>query len=165
MAAWLVCDRLYTRLNRGALFSWALANRAAWVSQQVQTNRRRPMGTLQLVSSLVLIGVGCHAADGPPRLRLREVEEITSTAYRVDLTVDPTKDSFTGAISISVTAKVPTNTVWLNASRIKIEDASYIAGGNTLKAEVVPGGDDFVGLRLVSPAPAGTGEIRIRWVP
>ena len=103
------------------------------------------------------------AADQPPKLRLAEVQNIAPEKYHAELTLDPDKTEFTGNIRIQVKVNQPARTIWLNASRIAVQQASVTAGGNTVTARTLPGGDDFLGLQLPSDIPAGTAEIAIRY--
>ncbi|HMC60414.1 MAG TPA: M1 family metallopeptidase, partial [Candidatus Solibacter sp.] len=103
------------------------------------------------------------AAAQPPKLRLREVQSIVPEKYRVELTLDPDKTEFSGNIRIQVKVAQPAQTIWLNANRIAVEQASVTAGGQTIAAKALAGGDDFVGLQLPSAIPAGAAEIAIRY--
>jgi len=123
------------------------------------SNHRIPM-LMPLLAALC----GCAFAAGqPPKLRLSEVQDVAPARYRVELTLDPAKDSFSGAISIEVNLKQPAQTIWLNANQIAVQEASATAGGKTWQAQTVPGGSDFVGLRFESAIPVGPAEIRIRY--
>src|SRR5476649_2211594 len=120
--------------------------------------------TLSLVLSLALAcSFTALAADQPPKLRLAEVQNIAPEKYHAELTLDPDKTEFTGNIRIQVKVNQPARTIWLNASRIAVQQASVTAGGNTVTARTLPGGDDFLGLQLPSDIPAGTAEIAIRY--
>jgi alanyl aminopeptidase len=103
------------------------------------------------------------AADGPPKTRLSEVENIAPKSYRVDLTLDPEKSTFSGAIVIQMDIQQPLQTIWLNQEKIAIQSATVNAGSKELKASVVPGGDDFVGLHFESPLAAGAAVATIRY--
>jgi alanyl aminopeptidase len=105
------------------------------------------------------------AADSgqPPKLRLAEVQDVAPTGYRAELTLDPAKNDFSGAISIRIGVKQPTTAIWLNAAKLAIQSATLTAGGKNLVAKIVPGGDDFVGLQFEEPVPAGPAEIKIAY--
>jgi len=96
-----------------------------------------------------------------PKLRLSEVEDVAPLRYEATLELDPAKDSFSGAITIQATVRKPVKTLWLNATKIQVKEATATAGGTSWKATAVPGGDDFLGLKFDSPIPAGTAEIHI----
>jgi alanyl aminopeptidase len=113
---------------------------------------------LALASSLSLI-----AAAQPPKLRLAEVQDITPEKYRAELTLDPDKTEFSANIRIQVKVNRAVQTIWLHANRIAVQQASVIAGGKTLTATTLPGGDDFLGFQLPSAIPVGAAEIAIRY--
>ena len=122
------------------------------------------MHNLQKLPPLLAALCSLAFAAGPaPKLRLSEVQDIAPASYRVDLTLDPGKDSFAGVIDIRVVVKKPAETIWLNANKIAVEDASIASGGKTWQAKTVPGGDDFLGLQLDSALPAGPADIKIRY--
>ncbi|MBV8553114.1 MAG: M1 family metallopeptidase [Acidobacteriaceae bacterium] len=110
---------------------------------------------------LAALATTALAADEPPKLRLPDT--VAPTSYRVELKLDPTKDTFTGHIAIKVDIKQPVQTIWLNASHIDVSDATLNAGGRHLAAKALPGGDDFVGLQFESTVPTGEGEIEIQY--
>jgi len=103
------------------------------------------------------------AADQPPKLRLSEVQNIQPVSYRAELTLDPMKDDFTGSISIRMDVKKPAQTIWLEQEKITIRSASLTAGGKTMTAKTLPGGEDFVGFQFDSPVPAGLAEFKIEY--
>ena len=107
---------------------------------------------------LPLLSMG---ADSPPKLRLGEVQQAKPTSYSVDLTLDPDKDTFRGSIDIRVNIERPTQTLWLNATNIAVEKATLKRSGETQAAIVVPGGDNFLGLKFSGPVASGTVEVRV----
>lgn len=103
------------------------------------------------------------AAEQPPKLRLSEVEDISPARYRVDLNLDPGKSAFTGSILIQLAARKPVQTIWLNASKIAVQNASLTAAGKSMQAKILPGGDDFIGFQFDTPVPIGGSELRISY--
>lgn len=116
-------------------------------------------------AALPLLVSLCSAASAgqAPKLRLSEVQGIAPTNYRTDLTLDPTKDSFAGVIAIKVDVRTAAQTIWLNASKIAVQEASISTGKKTLRAKALSGGDDFIGLQFESGIPAGPAEIKIHY--
>ena len=98
-----------------------------------------------------------------PKLRLSEMEDVAPTRYRATLDLDPAKTPFSGEITIQAEVHKPVETLWLNASKIQVKEASATLGGKTYKASSVPGGDDFLGLKFDATLPAGHAEIRISY--
>jgi len=115
------------------------------------------------VSLALACSLATVAADQPPKLRLAEVQDITPERYRAELTLDPDKTEFSGNIRIQVKVNRTLQTIWLNANRIAIQQASVVAGGKALTAKTLMGGDDFLGFQLPSAIPAGAAEIAIRY--
>ncbi|MGA8028089.1 MAG: M1 family metallopeptidase [Bryobacteraceae bacterium] len=118
----------------------------------------------RLLASILPIIVLCsitYAAEQPPTLRLPDT--VAPTSYRVELTLDPAKDNFSGSIAIKVDVKQPLQTIWLNGTKINVQDASLTTGGKSLAAKAIPGGDDFIGLQFDSQVPTGAAEIKIRY--
>ncbi len=106
--------------------------------------------------SLILAGIiGLHAQMAP-KLRLAEVQDIVPKSYRAELTLDPAKPAFSGSIAITMDIAKPTQTIWLNQERITIQSAALKTAGKDLKPQIVPGGDDFVGLRFDTPIGLGS---------
>ncbi|MGH9584463.1 MAG: hypothetical protein ACRD4O_16185, partial [Bryobacteraceae bacterium] len=117
-------------------------------------------GWRALLLSFGLVSTLAFGAEQPPTLRLPDT--IAPASYRVKLAIDPAKDTFAGGIDIKIDVKQPVDTIWLNATNLDIHDATLTVGGNRLKAQIVPGGTDFIGLHF-QRVPAGAGEIRIRY--
>jgi alanyl aminopeptidase len=113
---------------------------------------------LSLAASLCVF-----AADGPPKTRLSEVESIAPKSYRADLTLDPEKSTFSGSIAIQMDIQQPVQTIWLNQEKINISSATLTVAGREIKASVLPGGDDFVGLHFDRPLAAGAALATIKY--
>ena len=116
-----------------------------------------------LFTFLTLSCIAGFAADQPPKLRLSEVEDISPTGYRADLTLDPDKLVFTASLVIRLDIGKPVQTIWLNATKLSIPEATLTAVGKTATAKVLPGGDDFIGFGFDSPIPTGPAELRISY--
>lgn len=114
-----------------------------------------------LATSVVAAFCSLVAAQQPPQLRLPDT--VAPTSYRVQLKLDPDKDSFSGHISIKVNVKQPVNLIWLNGTDITIGEASLKAHGQSMTAKAIPGGSDFVGLHFESRVPAGAAQIEIQY--
>ncbi len=119
---------------------------------------------LRILSCVLFLTVSTFGADQPPKLRLSEVQDIVPTGYRVNLGLDPDKESFSGSIDIKVVVGKSAQTIWLSGSKIKVLQASISSGTKRVAAQPVPGGDDFVGLEFEAPIPAGAAEIHIEYL-
>lgn len=94
---------------------------------------------------------------------MRLPDTAAPNSYKVDLTLDPAKPTFSGDIDIQITIKQPIETLWLNATKIEVRSARLIAGGKTYDAKATPSGDDFLALHFDSQLPAGNAELRIAY--
>src|SRR3954453_317241 len=103
---------------------------------------------LGLVTSSI-IATQASLALAPPNLRLpHDVEPLRMV---LDLNLNPTVDTFTGRVSIDLRVVHSTDHFWLNATDIAITEAQLLQAGKKIRANVVPGGDDFAGFQFASP--------------
>jgi alanyl aminopeptidase len=98
---------------------------------------------------------------GPPKLRLGD--DVRPVRYRLELTVLPQQDTFTGRIEIDLEVHKPTDVIWLNARDLAIDAAQLTAGGRTLAAKVETSGTEFAGFAAASTIPAGPAQLRIAY--
>ena len=104
-----------------------------------------------------------QAVDTPPKTRLNEVQQVQPVDYHADLTLDPAKDTFTGSIAIRLDVAAPLQTIWLNQEKLHIKSAIVTAHGSEQIANVLLGGDDFVGLSFGTTIPAGPATLSIQY--
>lgn len=102
-------------------------------------------------------------ADTQPKLRLGEVEQAHPENYKVDLTLDPNREDFDGVIDIRVNIEHALPILWLNATDINVKSASVSSGRVRQTAAVIPGGDDFLGLKLADTLPPGPADVHIEY--
>ncbi len=116
-----------------------------------------------LLPALLLLASQCALAQDlmPPALRLPDA--VRPLRYAAELTVNPAQSSFRGTIDIEVEVQRPTPVLWLNARFLSIDAARVGAPEGTRAAQVIPGGDDFVGLRVDPPLAAGAASIHIEY--
>jgi alanyl aminopeptidase len=97
----------------------------------------------------------------PPKLRLPDT--VQPIHYAVDLTVIPDRDTFQGAVDITVEIRSATPVIWLNASDLQIQEASFHpASGAESKAQVLNGGTDFAGFSFDHPV-SGKGILHVAY--
>ena len=108
----------------------------------------------------ILILAMCAFAD-PPKLRLGD--DIQPVRYRLDLTVLPQQDIFTGKMEIDLEVRKPTDMVWLNARGLTFDKVELTAGGRTAAAKVETSGTEFAGVAVASTIPAGPARLRIEY--
>jgi len=98
------------------------------------------------------------AQETQPSLRLPDAAR--PVRYAAELEIKPAEASFRGTLDIEVEVRRSTPVLWLNARFLTIQKAT---SGNQAAA-VVPGGDDFIGLRFDPPLPAGSATLHIEYV-
>jgi alanyl aminopeptidase len=97
------------------------------------------------------------APASPPKLRLPATAR--PLRYEVDLAVAPERDTFSGTIDIDLELSEPTSLLWLNATELAVSDASLSVGNRRQAAQIVPGGEDFVGFRFRRAAAQGRARL------
>lgn len=97
----------------------------------------------------------------PPKLRLPD--NVQPVRYAVDLTIIPDRDTFQGAVDITIDVRSATPVLWLNASDLEIHDAEFrLASGATSKAQLLNGGSDFAGFSFDHPI-SGQGILHVAY--
>jgi alanyl aminopeptidase len=117
---------------------------------------------LKPIFVLLAWAAACFAAKSPEAPSLRLPNTAAPIRYAVNLTIVPDKDTFDGSVDIDVDLKQPEELLWLNATKLNIKDAVLKTSGQTYQAAVVPGGDNFVGLRFDKEV-TGTGTLHITY--
>jgi cytosol alanyl aminopeptidase len=112
---------------------------------------------MRFVFGLLFSVVAFAALPMPPAFVLPN--DVTPRKYFIDLTIDPSQDTFSGQARIEVDVKKPTSLIWINAKDITPSEATV--GGK--KAVATPAGGEFLGLQLDSPVKAGSTVISIRY--
>ena len=94
-----------------------------------------------------------NALAQAPQFRLPDTA--APERYEVHLALDPREPAFTGTVTIAANVKRAAGILWLNATALSIDRVEARQGSREVKVEVVPGGEDFVGLRgAFEPGPA-----------
>jgi alanyl aminopeptidase len=96
-------------------------------------------------------------ADAPPPPALRLPRSATPVRYAVTLSLTPGQPRLEGEIDVDLAVKEPSRVLWLHAKALAVREARLEAGGRTLPARVVPGGEELVGFAFdeaVAPGPA-----------
>jgi alanyl aminopeptidase len=112
------------------------------------------------ISLFLALAGPCVAAKSPEAPSLRLPNSAAPNRYAANLTIVPDKDTFQGSVDIDVDIKQPEDLLWLNATKLNIHEATLKTGGQTYQATVVPGGDNFVGLRFEKPV-SGSGTLHM----
>jgi len=118
---------------------------------------------MRSVVFLSLCFLGCALAAPvaeAPKLRLGD--SVRPSRYAVDLTIVPDHDTFRGVVDISVEIQSPSANIWLNATALQMQDASFRSDSGAQAAHVIPGGNDFAGLTFDRPV-SGRGVLHISY--
>src|SRR6516225_4388226 len=118
---------------------------------------------LAIASVSVYAALYAQAGEPQPKLRLAEVQNVSPSRYRVDLTLDPAKTQFSGAIEIALEIREALQTLWLNAADIAVTEAALTAKGQAWPAKAQPGTSGFLALHFDRTIPPGPAELRIRY--
>src|SRR5262249_51076652 len=105
-----------------------------------------------------------HAADTPPAAAvepptLRLPEGARPTRYALTLTIVPGEAKSAGEVVIDVELDRPHSVLWLNAESLDVKRATTDSAATS--ATIVSGGDQFVGISLVPPLPAGRHRVTL----
>ena len=119
----------------------------------------------------VVLGLAAPAAPAPllpppgdpPRPVLRLPGAVRPLRGRLDLSLDPRRDDFHGEAAYELRVDSPQALVWINATGLILDGVSFKVGDGTVPATVVPGDDDFVGLRPARPVGPGAATLTIAY--
>jgi aminopeptidase N len=118
---------------------------------------------------LLLIGITlapaalAAPADGAPAGRLPR--DVIPSHYRLSLTIDPSKDEFSGDTVIDVSVQHPTRLIWLHGQGLKVASVSVVSGKQTLPAHYEEIDHDFGVSRVTTDTdiPAGAATLRFHY--
>jgi alanyl aminopeptidase len=110
------------------------------------------------LSSAVACLPGAHAQEIQAP-KLRTPEGVRPVRYAVELEIKPDAATFRGSSNIEIEISRPTTVVWLNARFLSVERAVI----DDVPAEVIAGGDDFVGIRPLMPVEPGRAHLHLEY--
>ena len=118
---------------------------------------------MRLAIVLFFSTLGCaQAAPTAEAPKLRLGDAARPSRYAVDLTIVPNRDSFRGVVDITLEIQTPLASLWLNATALQIQDATFRSDSGTQAARVIPGGNDFAGLTFDRPV-SGRGILHLSY--
>lgn len=100
---------------------------------------------------------GPTVAPTPPGLRLPD--DVRPTRGELELTIVPAAAALDGVARYQVAVARPTAVVWLNA--VGLEVASATIDGQV--AQVIPGGDQAIGVMAAAPLATGVATVEVRF--
>ncbi|MBN1206667.1 MAG: M1 family metallopeptidase [Myxococcaceae bacterium] len=101
------------------------------------------------------------AAPTPPPLRLPTT--VRPTGYTVELTMDPSADTFQGVAELAIEVAEPTSVLWLNGKALTVKEASLTQGGAAIAVTPAPGANEVIGFTLARPLAKGPASLRITY--
>ena len=110
------------------------------------------------VAAALLFGCTLAIADDAPRPPGYRIGDAAApTEYTIRLAIDPAQPTFAGEARVAFQVKAQTPIVWMHARRLVIESVEITQGGNKLDVELVPSGEEYLGLRAKG-TPFAAGE-------
>jgi alanyl aminopeptidase len=121
---------------------------------------RKPAFALVLSLFAAVFTLSVTAAPAEPA-SLRLGADVVPVRQRVELTVVPSEPAFSGTTEVEVELKKETSRIRLNATDLKIADASVTVREGVLVARVAASDEDSVSLELERPAGPGAATLRL----
>ena len=106
---------------------------------------------------LFILLLAATAFAAPPSLRLPETSR--PIRYQIELSLDPTKETYSGTVEIEIQVTKATSEIWLNAEGLQVKKAAI--GGTEAKVEAQP--HDFVGLIAAKELTPGKTKLRVEF--
>lgn len=112
---------------------------------------------------LALVVQPVHAAEKYPAGQLSR--DAVPTHYALDLKIVPTEDRFSGKVTIDVTLKNPTATIWMHGKGLSVTTATVEDGGAAIAAtwREIPDSDGVAELALSRPAKGPTVRVTLTY--
>ncbi len=102
-----------------------------------------------------------RALPAPPAFHLSG--DVVPLKYRVELSIDPRRDTFEGTMQVEINILKPTSVVWLNGKDLVLEPtARFQQGDASVEAKVQMAGEEFIALELPS-ALGGRSVVSLRY--
>src|SRR5437763_5189124 len=89
--------------------------------------------------------IGGQLSVGAPSFLLSS--DVVPLKHTVELTIDPSRETFEGRMRIEVELRMPVTEIWVNAKDLVVASASF----NGIPRTVLAAGGEFIGLDLGAP--------------
>lgn len=110
----------------------------------------------------LLLGLsGLQTQSAPPDFLLPK--DVVPKKHTIEMTIDPSHETFTGVARIEVEVLEPARVIWVNGKDLTVQEAFIEVGKSTQKAKAETAGGEFIGLELEKPVPAGRAVLSIRY--
>ena len=117
------------------------------------------LSRLFILLSLLAASSYSFSAPQPPALKLGD--EVQPKAAILNVTLLPEKPDFSGEIQFDLKINQEVDHFWLNAVELSVTTASLSVNGKTIPAQIIPGGDDFVGFQFPAPLQTGSAHLTV----
>jgi aminopeptidase N len=101
------------------------------------------------------------APASPPTLRLPPA--VRPIHADLELTINPTQDTFRGRVTYDLQLSEATTTLWLNAKDLKISQASLHLDDTLVQVRVRPGNEEVIGLELERSVAPSRARLSLEW--
>jgi alanyl aminopeptidase len=112
-----------------------------------------------LLCSLASIGQA-QANNVPFRL---PADVAAPVRYQIELTLAPDQDAFTGTSEITIHFAKATASLWLNADKLEVKQASLVVGGETVAAKAIATPHDYVRFDFDHPVGPGDATLHVAY--
>jgi cytosol alanyl aminopeptidase len=122
-----------------------------------------PHNLLVLTLSITILPfiVSAQKAASPPNFRLPG--NVIPERYRLELTLIPDQNTFTGVVEIDLNFLQASQEIWLNGDQLEIKESKLTRGNQTFPSKLMTTPDDFVGFSFAHSIPPGRAKLRIAY--
>jgi alanyl aminopeptidase len=148
------------------VFEFKIRNSAmTTVGHDMMQRFLRSLTAAFIAASIAVLGVAhTWADDSPPPPKLRLPADVAAPVrYRMELTVIPDQDTFTGTVEIDLRFAKPTSLLWLNAEKLTVKEATLTVGTAKLDAKVIAQPKDYIGFAFAHPVGPGEATVRVMY--
>ncbi len=115
----------------------------------------------KLIATFFLLPMFAAGQTEPPKLRLPG--DVQPVRYRLNLTILPGQEDFSGEVQVDLRMTKETKVIWLNAADLAVQSAKLSTGGAAREVKILPGGTDFIGIQLAEPVKAGAARLELSY--
>lgn len=119
--------------------------------------------SVEILAKLEAAGPTAAATDLDIDGNLRLDRSVVPTHYSLDLTIDPTKDRFSGKVAIRVQLSRETSLIRLHGQDMNFAQTAIESEGKRLPVHVVKGKNGGIALIVDPPLPAGQATIHLSY--
>lgn len=116
---------------------------------------------VSLSAGIFLGAVLLAAQPTPPDFLLPK--DVVPRKHIIEMTIDPSQDTFTGVARIEVQVLKPVSVIWVNGRDLTVQEASIEIGKKAQKVKGEALGGEFIALEADKPVPAGRAVLTIRY--